>query len=318
MFDDPMPEFAASPTRLAHPSGPSWVREPDGDRLIEQNWLFLLRQERARSRATGTSRDYFVLHLRDSVNVIAITPYREVVLVEQYRAGSARDSLETPGGLIDPGEDPLEAAVRELREETGYIGDPPRVLGTVWANPSILTARSTTVVVTNAVKLHDPKPDEGEEVTVRLVPAHRVPRMIRNGQVGHALAVAGLLWWLASEIPDTPLELPPLERRRGQFRIGALMIGIAVFAVFAALLRQALMEHSFPLIAVLLLVTIPALALFIQKRWIDPPDHAILLRERRFAPGRAFGVFLVWFGLTNFLLIGAAVALNLVGPLLAP
>ncbi len=90
------------------------------------------------------------MHLADAVSVIALTPDRQVVLVRQFRAGSGRDSLETPGGLLDPGEDPLAAGARELLEETGYAGDPPELLGTVWSNPSIMTSRTTTIVVANA------------------------------------------------------------------------------------------------------------------------------------------------------------------------
>ena len=102
----------------------SWIREPAGDQTLEENWLFRLRRERFRSRASGRVHDYYVMHLADAVNVIALTPDRRVVLVRQFRAGSDSDSLETPGGLLEPGEDPRAAGARELLEETGYAGDP--------------------------------------------------------------------------------------------------------------------------------------------------------------------------------------------------
>ena len=53
--------------------------------------------------------DYYVIHLADAVNVMALTADEQVILVRQFRAGSGHDSLETPGGLLDPGEDPLAA-----------------------------------------------------------------------------------------------------------------------------------------------------------------------------------------------------------------
>ena len=121
--------------------GPSWVREDADDRTLEENWLFRLRRERYRSRTSGHAHDFYVIHLADAVHVVAITPERQVVLVRQFRAGSGRDSLETPGGLLEPGEDPLVAGPRELREETGYAGDPPVFLGTVWSNPSLIEPR---------------------------------------------------------------------------------------------------------------------------------------------------------------------------------
>src|SRR5690349_9595045 len=114
---------------------PTWFRAGDADRTIEENWLFRLRRERYRSRKSGLDHDFFVLHLADAVSVVAWTEDRRLILVRQFRAGSARDSLETPGGLLDPGEDPMTAGARELLEETGYVGDPPRSLGTAWSNP---------------------------------------------------------------------------------------------------------------------------------------------------------------------------------------
>lgn len=194
---------------MPDPHCSSWVPEPEHDRTIEENWLFHLRRERFRSRATGKAHDYYVLHLADVVNVVALTTERDVLLVRQFRAGSRRDSLETPGGLIDAGEDPTIAGARELLEETGYAGDPPRVLGTVWSNSSILTSRATTILITNARKVAEAALDHSEEVSVVLAPADQVPAMIHDGRIDHSLAVCSLLWWLASREsgplrPDEP------------------------------------------------------------------------------------------------------------------
>ena len=132
--------------------GPSWVRVGGGrhDQTIEENWLFRLRKERFQSRQSGKIHDFYVVHLADAVHVVALTPDDEVLLVRQFRAGSGRDSLEIPGGLVDPGEDPCAAGARELLEETGYAGDPPEFLGTLWSNPSLLTSRISTIVIRNA------------------------------------------------------------------------------------------------------------------------------------------------------------------------
>src|ERR1700733_13303401 len=110
----------------------SWQPEPESDRTIEENWLFRLRRERHRSRKTGLAHDFYVLHLGDAVSVVATTPDRRLILVRQFRAGSGRDSLETPGGLLNPGEDPLTAGARELLEETGYARRAPIFPATVW------------------------------------------------------------------------------------------------------------------------------------------------------------------------------------------
>ena len=106
------------------------------------------------------------------------------------------DSLEPPGGLLDPGEDPCEAGARELLEETGYSGDPAVLLCTLWSNPSIVTSRTTTIVIRNVRRVAEPKLDPNEEVAVELVAATTIPRLIQEGRIDHALCVAGLIWWL--------------------------------------------------------------------------------------------------------------------------
>jgi 8-oxo-dGTP pyrophosphatase MutT (NUDIX family) len=182
-------------------SDPTWVRTgaEAGEQTIEENWLFRLRKERFQSRLSGKAHDYYVIHLADAVHVVALTPNDEVLLVRQFRAGSKRDSLEIPGGLIDPGEDPRAAGARELLEETGYAGDPAELLSTLWSNPSLLTSRISTVVIRNVQLVAPPRPDSHEELSIELVPRGEVHRMIGDGQIDHALVVAGLLWWLDAD-----------------------------------------------------------------------------------------------------------------------
>ncbi len=179
--------------------GPSWVKVGEGrhDQTLEENWLFRLRKERFQSRHSGKIHDFYVAHLADAVHVVAVTPDDEVLLVRQFRAGSGRDSLEIPGGLVDPGEDPCTAGARELLEETGYAGDPPEFLSTLWSVPSLLTSRISTVVIRNARLVAKPDPDHHEELVLQRVPAREIPQLIREGQIDHALVVAGLLWWLS-------------------------------------------------------------------------------------------------------------------------
>lgn len=180
---------------------PSWLRVDDGrhDRTIEQNWLFTLRKERFRSRRSKLEHDFYVVHLADAVHVIALTPENELLLVRQFRAASGRDSLEVPGGLIDPGEDPLVAGARELLEETGHAGDDPELVGTLWSNPSLVTSRTTTIIVRNVRKVAEPNLDSSEELSLERVPADDVFRLVQEGRIDHALVVAGLLWWRAKE-----------------------------------------------------------------------------------------------------------------------
>jgi len=185
---------------------PSWRPEPGTAEMITENWLFRLRKERFRSRTSGVSHEFFVLHLLDAVSVVATTTDQQVILVRQFRAGSGLDSLETPGGLVDAGEDPLAAGARELLEETGYAGDEPRWLGTVWSNPSLMTSKFTTIQIVNARKVAEPKFDHGEEVVVELYHLHGIPQLIENGEINHALAILSLYSALFAnqERPERP------------------------------------------------------------------------------------------------------------------
>ena len=108
--------------------GPSWVKVGEGahDRTLEENWLFRVRKERFQSRHSGKTHDFYVIHLADAVHAVALTPDDEVLLVRQFRAGSGRDSLEIPGGLVDPGEDPCGPRPRAARGD-GLRGRPAGV-----------------------------------------------------------------------------------------------------------------------------------------------------------------------------------------------
>jgi 8-oxo-dGTP pyrophosphatase MutT (NUDIX family) len=263
-------------------SEPTWIRDGDGgdDQTIEENWLFRLRRERYRSRHSGTTHDFYVLHLADVVQVVALTRDRHVILVEQFRAGSGRDSLETPGGLLEPGEDPLEAGARELLEETGYAGDAPQVLGACWSNPALLRSRVTTILIADAKPVAEPRLDPGEELRIELVAARAVPQLIRGGRIDHALVIQGLLLWLVAEIPDQPLTLPTAwSPRRRQYRIASIMGLVAVVAVMLGLIQNL---GPPGVILSLGLVALPA-AVLLVRRVLDPTGSSILLRSGRFS-----------------------------------
>ena len=181
----------------------SWISVDDGahDKTLVESWLFRLRRERFQSRKSGKTHDFYVTHLANGVHAIALTSDQQIVMVRQFRAGSRRDSLETPGGLLDPGEDPCAAGARELLEETGYAGDPPELLGTIWPIPALLSMRISTVVIRNARLIAEPHLDQNEEVALELVPVGDIPALIKSGRIDHGVCVAGLLWWLA--LPGT-------------------------------------------------------------------------------------------------------------------
>lgn len=152
--------------------------------------IFALRTDHSRSPRTNQAYDFYILESADWVNIIPITPNREVILIRQYRHGIQDMTLEIPGGIIEPDDTPREAALRELEEETGYKALQISALDHVWPNPAFLNNRCYTFLAQDATLVGDQKPDEKEDIEVIPVPLERIPDMIRSGEIRHSLVVA--------------------------------------------------------------------------------------------------------------------------------
>ena len=127
------------------------------------------------------------------MNVLAVTPDDQLVMVEQFRHGSNTVELEIPGGIMDASDaSPVGTGVRELREETGYAGQNARILGSVFANPAIMNNTCHTVIIENCALQHAVEFDSGEDLITRLVPVADVPRLVADGKIRHPLVVVAL------------------------------------------------------------------------------------------------------------------------------
>ena len=155
--------------------------------------IFKIRTDRLLSPRTQQPHDFIVIECVDWVNVIAITPDRQVVMIEQYRHGSGTVELEIPGGMIDPKDvSPEAAGTRELREETGYAGEPARIIGRVFPNPAIMSNTCFTVLVENCRCVHPVEFDHAEDLVTRLVPVAELPRLMASGKIRHSLVAVAL------------------------------------------------------------------------------------------------------------------------------
>jgi 8-oxo-dGTP pyrophosphatase MutT (NUDIX family) len=155
--------------------------------------IFQLRAERAVSPRTGQEHEFFVIDCVDWVNVVAITPDRQLVMVEQYRHGTNTVELEIAGGMVDREDaSPLAAGLRELREETGYVGEHAQIIGRISPNPAIMSNTCFTVLVKNCRFGHAVEFDHGEDLVTRLVPVADIPQLVAQGTIRHALVAVAL------------------------------------------------------------------------------------------------------------------------------
>ena len=146
----------------------------------------------SRSPDTDELRDFYVLDMPDWVQVLALTPHGQFVMVEQFRHGTRRVTIEFTAGLFEDGETAAECAARELEEETGYVGDGVEVLGEVDPNAALQRNRLFIVLIRNCRPTGTKDEDPGELIRPCVVEPHEVDSMIENGDFRDAY---GILAW---------------------------------------------------------------------------------------------------------------------------
>lgn len=171
--------------------------------------LFRKRIDRLRNPRNDRVFDRLVLESGDWVNLVALDRERRAVMIRQYRFGVGYTTLETPGGIVEQGEDSQTAAARELLEETGYAAERWTYLGAVEPNPAIHNNLCHHWLAEEAYCAQDPEPDPGELIAVELMSEQAIRDAVTSGEIKHALALSVLarvfhLWPLpfVTEIRD--------------------------------------------------------------------------------------------------------------------
>ena len=169
-------------------------------RVEIENRIFTLKTDTRRSPRTGKEHDFYVLEAGDWVNVLPVTPSGDVLFVRQYRVGTQEVTLEIPGGLVEDGQTPEEAAARELLEETGYAAPNLTFLGRVRPNPAILTNWCYSFLAENAVPAGEKQLDDAEDLETVRFKMEDIPGLIADGRIDHALVITAFFYYFSSHL----------------------------------------------------------------------------------------------------------------------
>ena len=138
-----------------------------------------------------------VLEYDPEVTILALTKLQEVVLVREYRHGVQKTILQLPGGSVDEGESPLEAAKRELMEETGYQSNRFVEVGQVNPNPQNYSNTMYAFLALDAKQTPDRDPNDANRIEIFLKPFEEVLEMAKRGELIHSLTISTIFFALA-------------------------------------------------------------------------------------------------------------------------
>jgi 8-oxo-dGTP pyrophosphatase MutT (NUDIX family) len=185
------PNDAERPTQL----NPWTVRS--SRHVLYDRWLKVRADDCVTSKGAEVT-PFYVLEYPDWVHIVAIDEQERVILAQQYRHGIGGISLELPAGAIESGESPLQAAARELAEETGYVADELSLVTTLSPNPATHANRFHVVLARSAKRMGPPACDPTEEINVVRASMEDVVEHALTGKILHSLHIASLAVALGS------------------------------------------------------------------------------------------------------------------------
>ena len=180
--------------------------------LARRPW-FTVRHERLELPDGQRVPDYYVFEYPEWVNITAIDREGRFVMIDQYRHGLGETSYEIPAGVVEPSDASLlDAARRELREETGYGGGEWRLLTSISANPATQNNLTHCFLATGVERIGEQQLDATEDIRVHLFSRDEVRELLRTDRIRQAL-MAAPLWRYFAETPEAGEPAPgPKEK----------------------------------------------------------------------------------------------------------
>lgn len=142
---------------------------------------------------------WIILHFPHWINVIALTKDGQFVMIDQYRHALGETHYELVAGVVDPGETPLQAAQRELSEETGFGGGTWQLFMTLSPNPTNHDNLSFTFLAVDVERISTPHQEASEDIHVHIIQQDDVYRLLQDGEIVQALHAAPLWKYFASK-----------------------------------------------------------------------------------------------------------------------
>ncbi len=163
-------------------------------RQVYECGLFRVTEDRAVDSKSGFKIKRSVVRHAGSAVMMAVDDRNRILLVRQYRLPAEKYLWELPAGKLDPGEKPLQAAKRELAEETGYRARTWKNLSSFWVSPGYVQERMTIFLATDLVA-GNATPMDDERIEARWFSSREVERMIRERKIEDAKTMIGYFMW---------------------------------------------------------------------------------------------------------------------------